>query len=529
MSRPGLLAALFAGAAAISAFTILRPAAPFDEGIVLQAARRVADGQIPYRDFDWAYGPLQPYLLGGAFEALGGPSLLVWRILRVLCDAGVATLVYVLVRREAPHRLALVAWLATACAMAQPTSATPSAPALLFALLALAAVTRDPPVARAVPIAALFVAIAAAWRIDFAVYAGGAVVVVLALRDEALRGRLRSVATFGVTAIALSLLAYLPLLIAVGPLDAYGAVIGDSLGERDYWTLPFPLGYEGGLSPWPPDALAGDARDALRFYVPLLLVLGGLVAALATAFELRRADSGRRAARLGILTLAAGCLAYLLSRVDELHAAPLLVVLAVALPVLAWRLRDAGRARWLALAAAAILALLTANGVADRAAALLSPPELATIDLPAADGAKAPPEEAAALERMARTVGQVTDPDEPIYAVTARSDLVRVNQPLIYVLSERDNPTPIDYGLQTSAAEQERLIAQLRRAQPAVVVRWHDPASTVREPNLRGRPSGSRLLDAWIAGSYRSHARFGDYEILLPTLSSRGRGAQPDR
>ena len=38
MSRPALLAALFAGAAAISGFTILQGGAPFDEGIVLQAA-----------------------------------------------------------------------------------------------------------------------------------------------------------------------------------------------------------------------------------------------------------------------------------------------------------------------------------------------------------------------------------------------------------------------------------------------------------------------------------------------------------
>lgn len=522
MSRPGLLAALFAGAAAISAFTILRPAAPFDEGIVLQAARRVADGQLPYRDFDWAYGPLQPYLLGGAFEALGGPSLLVWRILRVLCDASVAVVVYALVRREAPHRLALVAWLATACAMAQPTSATPSAPALLFALLALAVVTRDPPVARAVPIAALLIAVTAAWRIDFAVYAGGAVVVALALGGEHARDRVRSVAMFAVAAIAFSLVAYLPLLVAVGPLDAYAAVLGDSLGERDYWTLPFPLGYEGGLSPWPPDALAGDARAALRFYVPLLLVLGTAVAVVATAVDLRRREGAQRATGLAVLTLAGGCLLYLLSRVDELHAAPLLVALAVALPLLAWRLRAAGRARGLALAAVVVLALLTANGVADRAAALLSPPDLVAIDLPAADGVKARPDEARALERMAATVRRLVAPDEPIYAVTRRSDLVRLNQPLIYVLSDRDNPTPIDFGLQTSATDQARLVEQLSRARPGAIVRWHDPATTRREPNLRGRPSGSRLLDEWIARGYRSHARFGEYEVLVPSLPASG-------
>ena len=50
--RPWLvLAALFAGAALISGFSMLRQVDPFDEGLVLQAARRVSQGQTPYRDF----------------------------------------------------------------------------------------------------------------------------------------------------------------------------------------------------------------------------------------------------------------------------------------------------------------------------------------------------------------------------------------------------------------------------------------------------------------------------------------------
>jgi hypothetical protein len=51
---------LFAGAALISGFTILRELDPFDEGLALQAARRVAGSELPYRDFLWSYGPGQP-------------------------------------------------------------------------------------------------------------------------------------------------------------------------------------------------------------------------------------------------------------------------------------------------------------------------------------------------------------------------------------------------------------------------------------------------------------------------------------
>ena len=53
-------ALLWLAAALISGFTMRRYLEPFDEGLLLQAATRMADGQWPYRDFGWAYGPGQP-------------------------------------------------------------------------------------------------------------------------------------------------------------------------------------------------------------------------------------------------------------------------------------------------------------------------------------------------------------------------------------------------------------------------------------------------------------------------------------
>jgi len=82
--RTGAL--LFAAAAALSAFTILREIGPHDEGLMLQAAHRIASGEWPYRDFWWNYGPAQPYLLGAIWKVFG-PSLLDWRIVRTLLDA----------------------------------------------------------------------------------------------------------------------------------------------------------------------------------------------------------------------------------------------------------------------------------------------------------------------------------------------------------------------------------------------------------------------------------------------------------
>src|SRR5205085_11696033 len=97
----------------------------------LEAARRVMQGQVPHRDFLWAYGPADPYLMAGLFKAFG-VSLLDWRILRVVSDAASALAVFVLARRLAGTKLALLAWLAAACAFAQPTSANPQAEAFAF-------------------------------------------------------------------------------------------------------------------------------------------------------------------------------------------------------------------------------------------------------------------------------------------------------------------------------------------------------------------------------------------------------------
>jgi hypothetical protein len=60
------------------------------------------------------------------------------------------------------------------------------------------------------------------------------------------------------------------------------------------------------------------------------------------------------------------------------------------------------------------------------------------------------------------------------------------------------------------------VIAALRRARPRVVVRWLDPASAKPEPNERGRSSGVRLLDAWIARHYRLAVRLYHYDVLVP-------------
>jgi hypothetical protein len=50
---------------------------------------------------------------------------------------------------------------------------------------------------------------------------------------------------------------------------------------------------------------------------------------------------------------------------------------------------------------------------------------------------------------------------------------------------------------------------------PRVVVRWTDPLSSRREPNSRGRSSGSHILDQWLGRNYRLLERDGFYDVLV--------------
>jgi hypothetical protein len=499
-----LLALLFVAAALISGFTILRRVDPFDEGLMLAAARRIGEGQMPYRDFLWAYGPGQPYLLAGLFD-LFGRSLLDWRILRTLADATVAVEAFVLARRlGAAQGPALLAWLAAAGAMAQPTSANPFPYALALGLGALIVLSGDRRGRAPVLWAALLTALAAAWRPDFAGYAALACLATLIARRE-----LRGAALYALATIGLTLLAYLPFLIAAGPHEMWQSLVGRSLREGDYWRLPFPVHYDGPFPLWPPWQLLKRLKDVLDFYVPLLLVisLGAGVALLV----LRVRDSWRRLA--GLLVFAGGALVYLLSRTDEFHTQPLIVIASILLAALVTRLRAHVA---LATVPLVLLCLLVLYGATNRLSAAVRPPQLDSLNLAVADGVRVPPDEARALPRVVRVVQQRVPPGQPIYVAPRRSDLVRFNDPLLYFLTDRDNVTNADFALQAGASAQREIVGKLERVRPRVVIRWIDPLSTRCEANRSCVPSGSRLLDQWLGANYRVLETDGHYLLLVP-------------
>jgi hypothetical protein len=542
--RPALL---FAGAALLSGVTLLNGIQPNDEGLMLAAAARIADGQVPYSDFWWFYPPGQPYLLAGLWE-LFGPSLLPWRVVRILCDAGVAVLAYMLaVRGGASQRLALATWLAAALAMAYPSGPHPFPVVLLLALGALLLFEQRPLTAGALA------GVAAAWRLEFAAYLGLGIVLAYALRAEVDRRGLagegsgplgaqhgfvgarlglvgdrrgvdwaafaRDAGGFAAIALSTALLLFAPVVAAAGLGDSWDLLIRYPLEDfSDYQSLPFPLDYDGPLNTGSLGGFLSDsAENLLLFYLPLALVAGLAGALLALALRFRP----ERWPQAATAVFALGTAHYLVTRPDVFHAAPLAVMVAVlAAWVVAGRREGGPSAPRVAALAGTVLAAVglgyaIVEGLDRRWLELRT--DYAELRLPAADGARVREAARTPLEQAVRHVRERVPPGRPIYVATRRSDLVTSGHPLFYVLAERPNPTRYDIqapGVVTTAPVQREIVRDLERSRTPLVVRWTAPLTAAPEPNEGGESTGVTILDDYLRRAYRPEARYGDFLIL---------------
>jgi len=531
-----LPAALLVLGAVIAGATIRDGIQPNDEGLMLQAAARIADGQVPIRDFWWYYPPGQPYLLGGLW-ALFGPSLLVWRVVRVGADALVALLAWRLARRWSSPGWALGVWAASALAMAYPSGPHPFPVALACALGALLALPRQ------VAWAGVLAGLCALWRLEFAAYLAVGILAAIAVAPESARARRRRAITFLVPALGLTAVLYAPLLVAAGLGPSWRLLVRYPLTQfQTYQGLPFPLAHPGPIDTSSVGNFLGhSAENLLLYYLPLALVLGTAAALGRIALGFTRG----RAHQLAGAIFAIGMGHYLVVRADVFHTAPLAVMASV---LIAWALsrpvaRRAGAAgavdgapaagsapkprppRLLAVAAGALAALAAVSLAyvviegADRQRLLLKTRE-AALRLPAADGVRAPPAVAAPLVAAVHAVDGRVPSGQPIYVTGLRADLVTAGDPLFYVLADRPNPTRYDIaapGVVTSAPVQREIAAALERRRVAVVVRWESPLTAAHEPARAGRSSGVRLLDRYLAAHYRPWARYGEYLLLART------------
>ncbi len=261
--------ALFAASALICGAAAMSGVQPNDEGLMLQAAVRIADGQFPYRDFWWFYPPGQPVLLGGLW-ALLGPSLLWWKLVRALAGGVVAVAAWRLAGRGgAPAWAALAAWLAATLALGYPSGPPPFPVTLAVCLGALLCLERP-------ALAGALTGVAAFWRIEFAAYLALGILLAYAVRgdwrrpaaNEGTRGASRRPAVrYAGAAAAVAAVLFAPFVIAAGPGRALELLVTYPVFDfGDYQRLPFPLRYDGPLNTGSVSGfLAASAESLLLF------------------------------------------------------------------------------------------------------------------------------------------------------------------------------------------------------------------------------------------------------------------------
>ncbi len=474
MRRHRIDAVLWLLAAALAAFTILREIGPHDEGLMLQGASRVAQGEWPYRDF-WANYPPGQFVVLAALQKVFGASLLPWRVLNVIVAATVSVLAFRLVAREVGERVGLLAWFAVAGAMAWPVTPGPNATALAFGLGALLAAPRRPLVAGALAGAAVWV------RVEIGVACAlGVLIAWPGLEPPGREALQRFGAAFAVVVVVL----WAPFVIAGGA-DAGHDLVG-FLGQQHLQRLPLWVD---------PHTLKPDT----------VLEAGFPIALLAMAVVWMVWVAIRRPPRVLLATLALVLVgvAYLLGRADPFHLVPLSVALAIALAV-------PGR-RWLLVG----VALIALHGLDRRGGQFLHPPAQAAVPGGVGDGVNTTPADAAALRGLVPYVRGLTPHGGPVFVAVPRYDRVHVGDPLLNVILRRPNPTRYDVvqpGIVTRATVQREMIREL--ADTNVVVVWHDPRATATEPNGSSRSSGVTVLQRYLAQRFRPVRRFGDYEVL---------------
>jgi hypothetical protein len=374
--------------------------------------------------------------------------------------------------------------------------------------------------------------LAALWRIEFAAYLGLGMLLAYAMKPVPRREQAECAALFAGSALGVAAVLYAPVVLSAGLGHSFDLLIRYPVQDFSrYQSLPFPVRYHGALNTSSVGGFLSDSAESLLlFYLPLVLMIGlvGAVAALALRY------TRERWWQVAGGVFAIGMAHYLVTRPDSFHTAPLAVMVAV---LASWAaaelvgnrgekrpdsrpLRGGGRLQSVVAPAATIAAgLAVAYAVVeglDRRWLELRP-DRAELRLPAADGVRVARAEREPLERTVNYVRAHTKPGEPIYVAPRRSDLVTAGAPLLYVLADRPNPTRYDIaapGVVTTEPVQEEIVRDIQDNGVRVVIRWTDPVSAEHEPNRAGRSSGVTILDAYLAGSFRRVARYGDYELL---------------
>jgi hypothetical protein len=520
-----------------------------DEGLVLFGAERVLNGDVPHRDFFTLYGPAQFYLLAALYKVFGA-SVLVERAWDTVVRCYCVVLVFIVVKRVAPRKVALLTAAASLVWLASFESyGYPVFPALAAAL---AGVTFLAPVlARAKPTPRLIVAgvcagVVVLFRYDvgFAVFGSECLILAFAAWTQ------RSPTTLGLSTAAQCLSLFgAGFALVVTPVTIAFAVSG-AIPDLVFDVVTYSARYYVKMRslPFPPPWWVWTRPKDLAVYLPPALC----IAAVPTIVDIARrqrtvanvsVNCERQSAApivlkwmlLLLLVLTLVFFAKGVVRVSRIHMGMALVGSVALAGVLVQPIRGRGLiGRGMAMAAVlatggfTLLSMGAALKEAVHNIAWASDPaswaKPATEMPPPSGSCRVHPE----LARLAcfhvgpaeiKTilyVEQSSGPDDSVLSGVSRHDRIFVNDVFLYFAANRRSVTKwheYDPGLQTAAVIQEKMVHELQMAKPKLVVleaTWEN----VHEANRSALSSGVTILDDYLSRAYEPVAKFGPNTIL---------------
>lgn len=514
----------------------------YDEGLIVFAAQRVLDGEVPYRDF-WGMYTLGQFYAVAALFWLFSPTILIEQLFSVATRAGITAIVFLWARKLGAGGYAYAAWLIVLLMFAGlGFHGFPLHQALLLSLVStyvmLPACDAAQP-GRRLAAAGFCAGLAALFRHDIGFYLLAAQAlalgfIVFGAGAQARHGRTARLAgmllALGAGALAVIVPAAIFLLAQVPIRDIWfnlfyaPAVIYPAVRGLPFPALPNPLALWSGAVP------LQLLSEAAGVYLPFVAAPAAFIYLAAT----RGAHGSHARIRFGILLLALFALIAStkgLVRVSTVHFVQSTIPAVVIACVLFARVGGAMPRRAAAVVATAVLgcaivaatareALINVSQNLDLVRALRNetglrlglpricapPPGIPRARCYVPNGEDA---------QVIALIRSRTQPGEPIYVGLRRHDRVFVNNILMYFLAERPSVTKwheVHPGIHTSAPVQLEMIEEFKARNVRLLVLSHG-WEEVRENNGSSVSSGVTLLDDYIRANFTETDRIGTSAI----------------
>ncbi len=468
----------------------------YDEGLIVCGAERVANGQVPYRDFFTGYPPAQFYTIAAVFRVFG-TNLFAERVWDALWRMAIVGLVCVSVGNAVgrrPHPLPLICLGVLTGAVGYDLY--PMITGTLFAVGALWCATRylSSHETRWLWFSGLVAGAGVLYRHDLLFCICAAVTIAVSYQAIAERkGAWLSAPGLFLTGV---FLLAAPLFLVVS-----SAVPHDVLRQAFFEFPAINAAARRVPLPAPSIPALGD------IYLPLAIVA-------VTAARLRWTPAAQRPVVLLWLLSSGLTLGLATQRLDTVHAYPAILF---SLVLLSWQMArpESGSQNTLSSAwrAAVLCVVVLCYGIGPLI--LWGSEVAAVLRLPSSGIARAgpvrlDPEQQEAILYIQRHL----PPGKPLYVGTATHRLAYYNDALFYFLANRPQVTRFDMflpGVTNVARGQSEIARNIQERRVEYVVLFSAPLS--QEPNGSSVDSGITLLDDAIKKDYREAAHFGRYAI----------------